>query len=234
MFRRSVGSRSPPGRPDAARDRHPLGAQLHGHEVRPRARLPARSRTRRFATRRPRSSSSRSLPRASARSGSAARPAARRVRGRPRVWLNQLSYVYALDVTTATTAALILGTLPIFTALIARLVGIERLVAALLDRGRALLRGRRPRHGRLRTSVSANLKGDLLAVLGARRGPRTRSPSRRSCAATRRIRLSAVVLLHRLGRAPAAEPRGRSETRPSTSARSSGSVSSTPCSARSC
>src|SRR6476619_1113872 len=40
---------------------------------------------------------------------------------------NQLSFVYALDLTTATTAALLFGTLPIFTALISRLVGIEAL-----------------------------------------------------------------------------------------------------------
>src|SRR2546430_12690715 len=39
--------------------------------------------------------------------------------------LNQLSFVYALDYTTATTVALIFGTLPIFTALISRIAGIE-------------------------------------------------------------------------------------------------------------
>src|SRR5437868_5487780 len=41
--------------------------------------------------------------------------------------VNQLSFVYALKFTTATTVALLFGTLPIFTALISRLVGIERL-----------------------------------------------------------------------------------------------------------
>src|SRR6266550_4419749 len=40
---------------------------------------------------------------------------------------NQLSFVYALDFTTAATTALLFGTLPIWTALISRLVGIERL-----------------------------------------------------------------------------------------------------------
>ena len=60
---------------------------------------------------------------------------------------NQLSFVFALDLST-TTVALLFGTLPIFTALIARLVGVEQLgnrfwLAA------ALLRRRRARHGGL-------------------------------------------------------------------------------------
>ena len=40
---------------------------------------------------------------------------------------NQLGFVFALDLSTATTVALLFGTLPIFTALIARAVGIEEL-----------------------------------------------------------------------------------------------------------
>lgn len=43
------------------------------------------------------------------------------------LYLNQLSFVYALRLTTATTVALILGTTPIFTAVAASLVGLERL-----------------------------------------------------------------------------------------------------------
>ena len=43
------------------------------------------------------------------------------------IWLNQLSFMYAIKLTTATTVGLILGTIPIFTALIARAFGIERL-----------------------------------------------------------------------------------------------------------
>jgi drug/metabolite transporter (DMT)-like permease len=80
---------------------------------------------------------------------------------------NQLSFVYALDLTTATTAALIFGTLPIFTALISRLVGIERLgrrfwiAASLSFAGVALVTVGSGK------SVSANLWGDLLALLGA-------------------------------------------------------------------
>src|SRR5919197_337 len=43
------------------------------------------------------------------------------------VWLNQLSFMYAVKLTTATTVGLVLGTIPIFTALIARALGVERL-----------------------------------------------------------------------------------------------------------
>jgi drug/metabolite transporter (DMT)-like permease len=43
------------------------------------------------------------------------------------VWLNQVSFVYALTFTTASTAALIMGSLPIFTVVIASTIGIERL-----------------------------------------------------------------------------------------------------------
>ena len=80
---------------------------------------------------------------------------------------NQLSFVYALDLTTATTAALLFGTLPIFTALISRLVGIERLgrrfwiAASMSFAGVVLVTAGSG------NSVSSNLGGDLLAVLGA-------------------------------------------------------------------
>jgi drug/metabolite transporter (DMT)-like permease len=63
---------------------------------------------------------------------------------------NQLSFVFALDLSTATTVALLFGTLPIFTALIARLVGVEELGTAGSDGG-----------------LSGNLLGNVLAVLGA-------------------------------------------------------------------
>jgi len=83
------------------------------------------------------------------------------------LFANQLSFVYALKFTTATTVALLFGTLPIFTAILARGSGVEQLstrfwVAALLSfAGVALVAigsgG----------SLSANLKGDVLAVTGA-------------------------------------------------------------------
>src|SRR3954467_9163932 len=83
------------------------------------------------------------------------------------LFANQLSFVYALRFTTATTVALLFGTLPIFTALLARGSGVERhsrrfWIAALVSfAGVALVAigsgG----------SLSANLKGDALAVSGA-------------------------------------------------------------------
>jgi drug/metabolite transporter (DMT)-like permease len=80
---------------------------------------------------------------------------------------NQLSFVYALRFTTATTVALLFGTLPIFTALFARGSGVEHLsvrfwLAAVVSfAGVALVAlgsgG----------NLSADLKGDGLAVLGS-------------------------------------------------------------------
>jgi len=80
---------------------------------------------------------------------------------------NQISFVYALDFTTAATVALLFGTLPIFTALIARFVGIERLdsrfwIAAFISFvGVALVTAGSG------GSLSADVVGDLLAILGA-------------------------------------------------------------------
>jgi drug/metabolite transporter (DMT)-like permease len=83
------------------------------------------------------------------------------------LFANQLSFVYALKFTTATTVALLFGTLPIFTAILARGSGVEHLsarfwIAALLSfAGVALVA--------LGSGgdVSANLKGDALAVAGS-------------------------------------------------------------------
>jgi drug/metabolite transporter (DMT)-like permease len=83
------------------------------------------------------------------------------------LFANQLSFVYALKFTTATTVALLFGTLPIFTAILARGSGVERLsarfwVAALVSfAGVALVAVGSG------GSLSANLKGDALAVSGA-------------------------------------------------------------------
>ena len=81
--------------------------------------------------------------------------------------VNQLSFVFALDLSTATTVALLFGTLPIFTALIARLVGVEQLgnrfwIAAALSFGGVVLVTAGSDGG-----LSGNLLGNLLAVLGA-------------------------------------------------------------------
>jgi drug/metabolite transporter (DMT)-like permease len=43
------------------------------------------------------------------------------------IWLNQIGFVYSLKYTTASTAALVFGTLPIFTMFFARISGIEHL-----------------------------------------------------------------------------------------------------------
>jgi drug/metabolite transporter (DMT)-like permease len=81
--------------------------------------------------------------------------------------LNQLCFIYALRFTTATTVALLFGTLPIFTALVARGTGIERQglrfwLAALLSFGGVALVA----VGSGGT-LSADLKGDALAIGGA-------------------------------------------------------------------
>jgi drug/metabolite transporter (DMT)-like permease len=83
------------------------------------------------------------------------------------LFANQLSFVYALRFTTATTVALIFGTLPIFTALFARGSGVEHLpvrfwiAAGLSFAGVALVA--LGSGGKL----SSNLKGDLLALSGS-------------------------------------------------------------------
>ena len=80
---------------------------------------------------------------------------------------NQLGFVFALDLSTATTVALLFGTLPIFTALFARAVGIEQLpgrfwiAAALSFSGVALVTIGSGK------SISGNVWGDLLAIAGA-------------------------------------------------------------------
>jgi drug/metabolite transporter (DMT)-like permease len=81
--------------------------------------------------------------------------------------LNQLCFIYALRFTTATTVALLFGTLPIFTAAVASGTGIERQglrfwLAALLSFGGVALVAVGS-GGKL----SADLKGDALAVGGA-------------------------------------------------------------------
>jgi drug/metabolite transporter (DMT)-like permease len=81
---------------------------------------------------------------------------------------NQLCFVYALDLTTATTVALLFGTLPILTALIARVAGVESrlgnrfwIAAVLSFAGVALVTAGSGE------SLSGHLVGDVLAVLGA-------------------------------------------------------------------
>jgi drug/metabolite transporter (DMT)-like permease len=83
------------------------------------------------------------------------------------IWLNQIGFVYSLEYTTASTAALVFGTLPIFTMLIARLTGVERLskrfvaAAGVSFLGVALVA--LGAHG----EVAGSPKGILLALLGS-------------------------------------------------------------------
>ena len=83
------------------------------------------------------------------------------------IWLNQLTYVYALEFSNASTIALILGATPIFTALIAFAIGLERLhtrfwiAAAVSFAGVALIALGKS------GGVSGSLKGDALGVATA-------------------------------------------------------------------
>ena len=80
------------------------------------------------------------------------------------VWVNQITYMYAVKLTTATTVALILGSTPIFAALIARAAGLERLsrifwLASLVSFGGVALVAAGSGGG-----VSGDVTGDVLAV----------------------------------------------------------------------
>jgi drug/metabolite transporter (DMT)-like permease len=83
------------------------------------------------------------------------------------IYLNQVAFVYAIDLTTASTTALIFGTLPVLTALFAFALGVERLsrrfwVAAAFSFAGVALVAVGGGGG-----VSANLTGNLLAFVGA-------------------------------------------------------------------
>jgi drug/metabolite transporter (DMT)-like permease len=77
---------------------------------------------------------------------------------------NQLAFVYALKLATATTVALILGTTPIFTALVSLAVGLEQpsprhWIAALVTFGGVALVALGSGGG-----LSSNVGGELLAI----------------------------------------------------------------------
>jgi drug/metabolite transporter (DMT)-like permease len=83
------------------------------------------------------------------------------------IWLNQLSYVYALTYSNASTIALILGATPIFTAIIAFAVGLERLhgrfwLGAVVSFAGVGLIALGKSGG-----ISGSLKGDLLGIATA-------------------------------------------------------------------
>jgi drug/metabolite transporter (DMT)-like permease len=83
------------------------------------------------------------------------------------LWLNQLAFVYALEKTSASTIALILGATPIFAALIGLAFGLERLTrkfwvaAAISFAGVGLVAAGSP------AGFSGDLRGNLLGVATA-------------------------------------------------------------------
>jgi len=83
------------------------------------------------------------------------------------IFLNNVAFVYGTKLTTATTVALIFGTLPILTALFAAVGGIERLhsrfwLAAAISFGGVCLVALGSKRG-----ISGHLWGYLLAMIGA-------------------------------------------------------------------
>jgi len=79
--------------------------------------------------------------------------------------LNQLGFIYALHFTTASTVALMFGTLPIFTVMIATVTGVERATPQFLLAGLVSVAGVALVVAGAGGSLSANLKGDALALL---------------------------------------------------------------------
>jgi drug/metabolite transporter (DMT)-like permease len=81
------------------------------------------------------------------------------------IYLNSISFVYAVDLTSASTVALIFGSLPIVTAVIAYLLGVERLsrrfwgAAAISFAGVVLVAAGSG------SGVSGSLGGNLLAFM---------------------------------------------------------------------
>ena len=83
------------------------------------------------------------------------------------IYVNQVAFVYAIELTTASTVALIFGTLPVLTALFAYAFGIERLsrrfwIAAVFSFAGVALVAVGSEGG-----VSGDVTGDLLALVGA-------------------------------------------------------------------
>ena len=83
------------------------------------------------------------------------------------IYINQIAFVYAIELTTASTVALIFGTLPVLTALFAYAFGIERLsrrfwIAAAFSFAGVALVAIGSEGG-----VSGDVTGDLLALVGA-------------------------------------------------------------------
>jgi drug/metabolite transporter (DMT)-like permease len=82
------------------------------------------------------------------------------------IWLNQVTFTYGLKTTTASAAALVMGTLPIFTALIARAAGIEHLSRSFVAAG-AVSFGGVALVAAGAGEVGADLRGILLMLVTA-------------------------------------------------------------------
>jgi drug/metabolite transporter (DMT)-like permease len=77
------------------------------------------------------------------------------------LWLNQLAFVYALDFTTASTTALVLGATPVFAALAALAVGVEPLTRRFAVAATASFLG----VALVAAGRGGNLSGDLGGVV---------------------------------------------------------------------
>jgi drug/metabolite transporter (DMT)-like permease len=83
------------------------------------------------------------------------------------IWLNQIGFVYSLTYTTASTAALVFGTLPIFTMVVARSSGVEHLSKRFVAAAGASFGGVALVAVGAQGQVAASPTGIALALLGA-------------------------------------------------------------------
>jgi drug/metabolite transporter (DMT)-like permease len=81
------------------------------------------------------------------------------------LFLNQVGFIYAIHFTTASTVALIFGTLPVFTVLLAAVSGVERLTTQLVLAASVSIAGVALVIAGAGGAFSTNLKGDALALL---------------------------------------------------------------------
>jgi drug/metabolite transporter (DMT)-like permease len=83
------------------------------------------------------------------------------------IWLNQIGFVYSLKFTTASTAALVFGTLPIFTMLFARVSGVELLSRRFVAATAVSFAGVALVGIGAKGDVAGDPKGIVLALIGA-------------------------------------------------------------------
>ena len=83
------------------------------------------------------------------------------------IWLNQIGFVYSLKFTTAATAALVFGTLPIFTMIFARVSGVELLSKRFVIATTISFLGVALVAVGAKGEVAGDPKGILLALMGA-------------------------------------------------------------------